>query len=119
MNQILLWNLIFKEQHFSKTDMKQKDILIILALLFVFIVAWIGGNIYHSIASSTISETLNRDISPITPDFDMETVNKLKLRQKINPSFELGNITPTPTPIPVNLLSPQNASEEGKLILPQ
>lgn len=99
--------------------MKQKDILIILALLFIFVIAWIGGNIYHNIASSTISETETRDISPITPTFDTKTVNKLKLRQKIPPSFELGDITPTPTLIPSEILSPQNASEEGKLILPQ
>lgn len=99
--------------------MKQKDILIILALLFVFVVAWIGGNIYHGIASSTISETANRDISPIIPTFDTKTVNKLKLRQEIFPSFELQNITPTPTPIPSEILFPQNATEEAKLILPQ
>lgn len=99
--------------------MKQKDILIILALLFVFVVAWIAGNIYHSIASSTISETTSRDISPITPTFDTQTINKLKQRQKINPSFELGDITPTPTPIPSEILFPQDASEEAKLILPQ
>lgn len=99
--------------------MKQKDILIILTLLFVFVVAWIAGNIYHSIANSTISETTSRDISPIIPTFDTQTINKLKQRQKINPSFELGNITPTPTPVPIELLAPDNASEEASLILPQ
>lgn len=99
--------------------MKQKDILIILILLFIFVVTWIGGNIYHSIASSTISETETRDISPISPTFDSQTVNKLKQRIKINPSFDVLNITPTPTLIPSEILSPQNASEEAKLILPQ
>lgn len=98
--------------------MKRKDILIIMVLLFVFIVAWIGGNIYHSIATSTISETTNQDISPITPTFDTKTINNLKLRQKINPSFELQSITPTPTPLPIEILSPQNSKEEGKLVLP-
>ncbi len=98
--------------------MKQKDILIILVLLFVFVVAWVGGNIYHSIANSTISETTSRDISPITPTFDTKTVNKLKQRQKINPSFELQNMTPTPTPLPIEILSPQDSSLGGKLVLP-
>ena len=98
--------------------MKRKDILIILVLLFVFVVVWIGGNIYHNIATSTISKTTNQDISPITPAFDMKTVSKLKLRQKINPNFELGNIAPTPTPIPSEIFSPQNSSSGGKLILP-
>lgn len=98
--------------------MKQKDILIIIVLLFVFVVVWIGGNIYHSIATSTISKTTNQDISPINPTFDTKTVSELKQRQKIDPSFELGNIVPTPTPIPFEILSPPISSEEGKFILP-
>lgn len=98
--------------------MKRKDILIILVLLFVFVVAWVGGSIYHSIATSTISKTTNQDISPINPTFDIKTVSRLKLRLKINPSFELGDIVPTPTPFPFEILSPQKSSEEGKLILP-
>lgn len=98
--------------------MRQKDILIILILLFVFVVAWVGSSIYHNAVSSTISETTNQDISPIIPTFDTKTINKLKQRQKINPSFELGSITPTPTPIPSEILSPQNSSEGGKLLLP-
>ena len=98
--------------------MKRKDILIILVLMFIFTVAWIGGNIYHSIATSTISKTTNEDILPINPTFDTKTINRLKQRQKINPSFELGNIVPTPTPFPFEILSPPKSSEEGKLILP-
>jgi len=82
--------------------MKQKDILIILILLFIVVVAWVGSSIYRSIVSSTISEATNVDISPITPIFDTKTIDKLKQRQKISPSFEL---------------SPQNATQEGKLLL--
>lgn len=85
--------------------MKRKDILIILILLFIFVTAWVGSNIYHSIVSSTLSETVNQDISPISPTFDVKTINKLKERQKINPSFELESLPE----------SSQNASEEGKL----
>lgn len=98
--------------------MKQKDILIILVLLFIFVVAWIGGSIYHSIASSTISEATNEDISPIMPTFDTKTVNNLKERQKINPSFEMQGIIPTPTTLPSEILYPQSSSEEAKLVLP-
>lgn len=98
--------------------MKQKDILTILILLFVFVAAWVGFNIYHNIVSSTIPKTTKQDISAIAPDFDIKTVDKLKQRQKINPSFELEGGIPTPTPIPSEILFPQNASEEGKLVLP-
>lgn len=97
--------------------MKQKDILIIIVLLFIFVLAWIGGSIYHSAINSTISSTTSKDIFPITPSFDTKTIDKLKERQKIIPSFELGNTTPTPIALPTLKISPQNASGEGKLLL--
>ncbi len=97
--------------------MTQKDILIIIILLFIFTLAWIGGSIYHSAVSSTISETTSKDISPIAPVFDTKTIDKLNERQRITPSFELGNITPIPVALPTLKNSPQNASEEGKLLL--
>jgi hypothetical protein len=97
--------------------MKQKDILIIAILLFIFTLVWIGEGIYHSGAGSTISEATNKKISPIAPDFDTKTINKLKGRQKINPLFELQTVTPTPIALPTPKISPQSASEGGKLIL--
>lgn len=97
--------------------MKQKDILIIIILLFIFALAWIVSSVYHSAVSSTISETASKDIFPIAPVFDTKTIDKLKERQKITPSFELGNITPTPIALPTLKISPQNASEGGKLLL--
>lgn len=97
--------------------MKQKDVLIIVILLFIFTLVWIGEGIYHSAVSSTISETTGKDISPIAPVFDTKTVDKLKTRQKITPSFELGNVTPTPIVLPTPNISPQSSSEGGKLLL--
>jgi hypothetical protein len=100
--------------------MKQKDkrdILIIIVLLFIFVLTWIGGSIYHSALSSTISEEINQNISPISPVFDVKAIDKLKERQKINPSFELGSVTPTPIVLPTIEVSPQNASGEGKILL--
>lgn len=85
--------------------MKQKDILIIFILLFIFVVAWIGSNIYHSAVSSTVTEAINQDIAPIEPSFDTKAINELKKREKVIPSFELG------TPI----VSPPTASEGGKI----
>jgi cell division protein YceG involved in septum cleavage len=97
--------------------MKQKDILIIIVLLFIFVLVWMGGSIYHSTVSSTISETTSKDIFPIEPSFDTKAIDKLKERQKIIPSFELGNVTPTPIALPTLKIFPQNASEGGKLLL--
>lgn len=97
--------------------MKQKDILVIIILLFIFALAWIGGGIYHSAVNSTISETTSKDILPIAPTFDTKTIDKLRERQKITPAFELENTTPTPITLPILKSSPQNASAGGKLLL--
>lgn len=97
--------------------MKRKDILIILILLFVSVVAWVGSNIWHSIKSSTISEAENQNINPITATFDTKAINKLKERRKIAPSFELEEIKPTPTSLPLQILSPENVSNEATLPL--
>lgn len=96
--------------------MKQKDFLVILILLFIFVVTWIGSSIYHNSVSSTISETINQEISPIVPNFDLKIIDKLRTRQTINPSFELGTTTPTPSPLP-QILPSQNSSQGGKLLL--
>ena len=96
--------------------MKQKDILVILISLFVLVVVWIGGNIYHNSVRSTISKTINQDISQINPKFDVKTINKLKNRQRLNPLFELKNITPTPTPLPIEILAPSTSGERQLLL---
>ena len=70
--------------------MKQKDILFIVISTFVLSVLWIGFNIYHKMATSTISADLQISIKPIDPTFDFITVKKLKNREQITPVYELG-----------------------------
>ncbi len=96
--------------------MKQKDILIIIILLFIFVLVWIGGSIYHSGVNSTISENMSQDIAPIAPTFDTKAIDKLKSREKIVPSFDLERVTPTPIALPTLPPSP-DASQGGKLLL--
>jgi hypothetical protein len=96
--------------------MKQKNTLIIVVLLFIFVLIWIGESAYRSATNSTISEEVNQEIQPITPNFDTKTINSLKSREKIDPSFDLQNIAPAPVVIPA-LHGTTNASEEGKLLL--
>lgn len=68
--------------------MKPKEIVLILSFAFILIVCWIGFNIYHSRITSTISESENVRILPINPNFDTNTIDKLKQRQKVPASFE-------------------------------
>ncbi len=112
--------------------MKKNDILMILIPSFIFVLAWIGFSLLHNIATSTISETLDMQISPISPGFDTDTIASLKKRKNVVPIYTITvpiqNIvipaspsaaTPTPTPIiivqPVSSSSAQQATTGGSL----
>ena len=104
--------------------MKKNDILIILIPSFIFVLVWIGFNIYHSIMASTISETVNMQISPINPNFDTKTIDSLKGRQNVLPIYDAGVTVETPTPsptpgesqTPIATQSAQQATSGGNLI---
>jgi len=86
--------------------MKQRDIITLLIPSFILILAWIVFSIYHSSVSSTITPVVDIQISPITPTFDMNTISKLKQRQKVTPIYEIQTAaTPTPTPGFPNIFS--------------
>ena len=78
--------------------------------IFIVIVAWIIFNIYHATASSTISESLNRNIIPINPNFDTKTIDSLKKRQIITPIYTLSNNNPV-IEEPINISS--NSANES------
>lgn len=67
----------------------QKDVLFLSISFFVIIVAWIAFSLYHTYVTTTISEDLFLQITPINPKFDTATIKTLKSRQKIAPLFEL------------------------------
>jgi hypothetical protein len=96
--------------------MKQKDVLVIIILLFIFTLVWIGESIYRSTSNSTISDTVSQDIKTISPNFDTKIINNLKSRRKIIPVFDLHSITPTPIVLPTLPYSP-NSSGGAKLKL--
>ena len=78
--------------------MKKNDILLILIPLFLFVIMWIGFSIYHNVVTSTISQPLSIQITPITPDFDINTITGLKTRETIIPIYESN----TPTIVPAS-----------------
>lgn len=88
-----------------KSDQLKNDLVIILITSFILIVCWIGFNIYNKSVSSTIDDTLGKEILPIPPKFDTATIDTLKNRQKVSPLFTLTQstdasesaLTPTPT----------------------
>ena len=63
--------------------------------MFVMVMIWIGFNIYHAWATSTISADLALQIVPIKPNFDTNTIHALKKRSSIAPLFESAITIPT------------------------
>lgn len=97
--------------------MKKKDILIILFLLLSSVIVWAGTSIYRNLVRSTIPPTTIQDISPIAPTFNIQAIDKIKTREKINPSFVLENrISPTPSLIPTPNSNEEIASKGGKIL---
>lgn len=84
--------------------MKKKDILLLLISGFILVVAWVGFNIYHTLATSTVSETVVQQILPIPGTFDMRSIEELKKRKKITINLsdleKQENPTATPSAIP-------------------
>lgn len=106
-----------------KNNMRKKDIIIILASVFIFVFIWIGFNIYHNSVKSTISDSVNMQISPISPNFDISVIDKLKKRQSVAPIFQTtganqvspGAETPVVTPSLESSGSAAQASPGGSL----
>lgn len=94
---------------------KRKDVQIILWLTFITVAAWIGFHIYHVSVTSTISEEIEKQIAPIDPNFDINTINKLKEREQVEPMYQYRETVEEPTAspeaeqliTPTEILSPQ------------
>lgn len=70
-----------------KRQNKQKDVLFVLISSFVVVVAWIGFNLYHIWATSTINKNIQAQLEPIDPTFDKNTIQSLKTREQVNPLY--------------------------------
>jgi len=91
----------------QKRNNMQKDILFIFISSFIVVVAWIGFNLYHIWATSTVTPDLQLELTPISPVFDPTTMQQLTTRENIEPLFESqknpNTLSPTPivnTPVP-------------------
>jgi hypothetical protein len=100
-----------------KKQSKRKDILFILISSFIVVVAWIAFSIYHIYITSTISDTIQAQLTPINPTFDPQTIKDLLKRSDIVPAFDIQTTAsseataPTPT-ISLYTQPPASASSE-------
>lgn len=97
-----------------------RDLLYLLIPTFILILAWIGFTIYGSRVKSTITEFQSRQIQPISPAFDLATLELLKTREQVDPilTFEappteeslVGSASGEPLPEITVPLTPEEAT---------
>ena len=96
----------------------QKDILFILISSFVVVVAWIGFNLYHIWATSTVSETIQMQLTPIDPVFDPAVIQQVKTREQIEPLFEKQTQPTVASASPTEAPPPQTNMPQGAQLSP-
>lgn len=101
---------------------RQKDILFLSISFFVVVVAWIGFNLYHVWATSTIPEDVQSQMTPIEGTFDTNTLRELKIREPVTPLYELSGesssqaaVTATPSPTEIPEEATEEATDEAEL----
>lgn len=88
-----------------------KSLLYLAILTTVTVLSWIVLSIYHNYTTSTIDQTTNIIITPIEPEFDQETIQKIKLKKVINAN--LSNVRAIISPSPIDSQEPE-ASPSGQ-----
>lgn len=62
--------------------MNRKEIFVLSLITFLTVVAWIAFGIYHAKKSSKISEVQLKEITPLSPNFDINLLDELATRQE-------------------------------------
>lgn len=68
--------------------MKQRDVLFLVIPFFMLVLIFIIFSVYHNSVTSTISENLNIQITPIAPDFNQKTISDIKKRDQVMPLYQ-------------------------------
>lgn len=71
--------------------MKQRDVLFLVIPFFMLVLIYIIFSVYHNSVTSTISENLNIQITPIAPDFNQKTISDIKKRGQVMPLYEFSS----------------------------
>ena len=69
--------------------MKQQQLLLVSLYSLIIIIAWITFNLYNNSVTSTITQEQQTQITPIDPTFNEQTIEKLRTRENITPSYQL------------------------------
>lgn len=75
-----------------------KNIVYLAILTTVVVASWIGFSVHHSYTTSTIGSDTKIRITPIAPQFDKTTVERLRAKKVINVDLNQKRIIVSVTP---------------------
>jgi hypothetical protein len=93
--------------------MSKKELVIILIITFIVIIIWVVSDIFHSKPSVPLDPKLETILEPVDPNFDQETLAKLKNISLKSPPPISTKPNPTPTPLPRPSSSPIESSSSA------
>lgn len=74
--------------------MKKPYIIYLLISLSMLAIVWVIFSVYQKSITTTISEKIQTDISPIKPDFDSKIIESIKRRETIEAVYDTQEIKP-------------------------
>jgi hypothetical protein len=63
----------------------KRDLLRLAVLTVVVVVIWIGLEVYRSTKQSQLGPEIKKQLSPLTPSIDLDTMENIKQRQQVLP----------------------------------
>lgn len=88
-----------------------KDALILSIMTLITVLIWIGFDVYRALTKTEIPQILQKQIAPLNPQIDRETIEKIKTKETISEE-ELERI-PTPAIIPSPEATPASEATPG------
>lgn len=73
----------------------QKDLFRLAIFTLITVAIWIGFNTYRSLTASQIAPEVKKQLTPLTPTLDIDTMEKIKQRQ-LTPPADWGSLKPPP-----------------------
>lgn len=63
----------------------KRDLLRLAVLTVVVVIVWISLEIYRSMKQSQVGPEVKKQLSPLTPSLDLDTMESIKQRQQVLP----------------------------------
>lgn len=77
-----------------------KDALILSILTLLTVLTWIGFDVYRALTKTAVPEVLQKQIDPLNPRINRETIERLKTRETISEEELKMVVVPEVTPSP-------------------